>query len=178
MGNGFVEDAAWLDALRCRQTSSRPEVFVETGTYRGVTARLALAQFREVHTIELSPTLFAEISPALEDEGAQCWCGDSAIMVPHMVTMFEEPVFWYLDAHWWPESEPDVAHGELPLWAELNALAARPHTYHDVIVVDDVSCFGHGPQPAWSDVSLERIAALFPDAREVVLLGDQAAVYR
>jgi len=172
-----AKDAAWLEALRCRKGDFRPAVFVETGTYRGVTTRLALQQFSEVHTIERSPELFAEISTALEEEGAHCWCGDSAAIVPLMVPRFEQPVFWFLDAHWVPDIEmlgPDA--NPLPLLDELRAIATRH--YHDVVVVDDVSCFGKGPQTEWEQVTVETIAALFPDASEVVVLEDQLAVYR
>lgn len=173
-----AKDAAWLEALRCRQVYFRPSVFVETGTYRGETTRLALQQFKDVHTIELDPTLFAEVCPALKDEGAHCWHGDSAVFIPRMARAFEEPVFWFLDAHWVPDI-PEIlgpVPTPLPLMTELRAIAAREQ--HDIVVVDDVLCFENGPQPEWGEISVDAITALFPDALEVVVLDNQLAVYR
>lgn len=173
MGIAQVEDAAWFTALRIRHAS--PRIFVETGTGTGTLTRLALEQFAVVYTIELSEALVEQYHPDLEAAGAKCYAGDSAVIVSSLARAIQEPVFWYLDAHWF-DGGPDVAYSELPLLKELEAIAGR--TYADVVVVDDVNCFGHGPQPEWDAISIERIAGMFPTAREVTVLGDQLAIYR
>ena len=168
--------AEQLRVLRTRYDPA-PRILVETGTYQGKTTRLALEQFDVVHTIELHHDRFwwalADLSPL----GAHCHQGDSRVWVPRLAQQIEGPVFWYLDAHWF--RVPGVA-GEregLPLWDELEALAARP--WPDVIVVDDVHSFGGDqPTPEWREISLEKIASYFPGHREAVVLGDQAAIYR
>ena len=174
MGIFETEDADWLERLRMRNPPP-PAVCVETGTGSGTFTRLALKAFRDVYTVELSQSLVAEHHPGLAAEGANCWQGDSADIVPRLAVDLKEPVFWYLDAHWFNGGQ-DVAQGDLPLLSELWAIAQRP--YRDVIVVDDVNCFGNGPQPEWEVITAERIAAFFPGALEVVQMGDQFVVYR
>ena len=41
----------------------------------------------------------------------------------------------------------------MPLWQEIKAILQRPYT--DIIVVDDVHCFG-GPH-GWEDVTIETL---------------------
>jgi hypothetical protein len=155
-----------------------PAVFVESGTFHGKTTRLAAAQFREVHTIELHPTWYAEAVEQLGALGVHCYHGNSAELVPTLARAIGEPVFWYLDAHWFKRVKDVAGQGTpLPLWAELEAIAARP--YLDIVVVDDVHAFGGSdPTPEWLDVSLERIAGYFPGHREARIALDQAVVYR
>jgi hypothetical protein len=168
--------AAHLTMLRTRYQAP-PQVFVETGTFDGKTTRFALEQFAAVHTIELDHDRFWRALGELGPQGAHCHHGDSRVWVPRLAQQIEGPVFWYLDAHWF--NVPGVAGRDegLPLWAELEALAARP--WPDVVVVDDVHSFGTDqPTPEWQAISLERIAGCFPGHREAVVLGDQAVVYR
>jgi hypothetical protein len=164
-----------LQALRTRYPEV-PTVFVETGTFEGKTTRLALEQFAAVHTVELDHDRFWRALSQLGPLGTHCYHGDSRVWVPRLAKQIEGPVFWYLDAHWF--NVPGVAGKAegLPLWDELEAIAARP--WADVVVVDDVHAFGTDrPTPEWLEVSLERIAAHFPGCREAVIEGDQAAVY-
>ncbi len=168
-----------LKMIRERHPSAASiRTFVESGTFHGKTTRLAVEQFTTVHTIELHPDWYANAVRDLGPLGVGCWHGDSAVVIPRLAKEIAEPVFWYLDAHWF-KLVPGVA-GQLeglPLWRELEALAARP--YADVVVVDDVASFGRTePTDEWLDVSLEKIAAYFPGQRENVILRDQAVVYR
>jgi hypothetical protein len=153
-------------------------VFVESGTFHGKTTRMAAARFAIVHTIELHEAWYQEAVRELGPLGVHCHHGDSATVVPQLAAEIQEPVVWYLDAHYFT-LVPDVAGADvpLPLWAELAAIARR--RYPDVIVVDDVRSFGtENPTPEWAEVSLDRIAAAFPGHREAVILHDQAVVYR
>jgi hypothetical protein len=153
-------------------------VFVETGTFHGKTTRLAAQCFPEVHTIELHDQWHAEAVRDLAPLGVRCHHGNSAELVPQLAAAIAEPAVWYLDAHWF-KIVPGVAGQAvpLPLWAELEAVAARP--YRDVVVVDDVHAFGKmEPTAEWLDVSIERIAGYFPGHRAAAIQDDQAVVYR
>lgn len=175
MGTGHVEDLAWLARMAQRHPPPWPEVFVETGTYEGKTTRLALRLFRQVYTVELSRDLFEKFSPELGALGVTCFLGDSADVLDTLSQRLQREVFFYLDAHANP-SMPSTATGPLPLWEELRVLAARK--FHDIIAIDDVASFGHGPTPDWDDVNETRIRDYFPGAREVVQMGDQLVIYR
>ena len=164
---------------------------VETGTFRGERAELFACVFETVHTIELSSKLFHESRPRLTDLGVICYLGDSRTYVPILASAIQAPALWYLDAHWFSlnrqksragyarDAEAQIAGQAegLPLWGELEALAERE--FADVIVVDDARDFGRSePTPEWEDISLERIAAYFPDHQEAAIMGDQAVVWR
>jgi hypothetical protein len=185
--------AAALQTILARGNGARslPRVFVETGTWHGDSTRLALTRFAEVHTIELSATLFGEYSPALTEAGAHCYQGDTRVLLPQLALTIQEPVCWFLDAHWTDQCA-GAMRGPLPLWEELEVLSGR--TYADIVIVDDVHSFGthraaalkerparavlFKEQPEWDGVSLSKIAKYFPKHREAVILGDQAVVYR
>ena len=185
-------DAPKLTAILTRHNGHTvvPAVAVETGTFRGERALLFAEHFAEVHTIELSPTLFAKADARLAPyPHVLRHLGDSRALVPALATALAQPVLWYLDAHWFTlnrkrsragaarDAEAQIANTPLPLWDELEALAAR--TWADIVVVDDVRDFGRTePTEEWRDVSLERIAAYFPGAVEAAVLADQAVVWR
>lgn len=172
-----LPNARHLDRI-IRHRPSRPAVFVETGTFHGKTTRWAVDRFREVHTIELNEQWYEDACRDLAPLGVHCHHGNSADLIPKLAWDIREPVFYFLDAHFFT-LVPDVA-GEsegLPLWAELEVIAQRP--YPDIVAVDDAGLFGtRTPTPEWEHVSLERIAAYFPDVAEAVILGDQACVFR
>ena len=181
-----------LEAVFARHTwLALPEVAVETGTFRGERTELFARYFHTVHTVELSPVLHGAASARLAPLGTrvQCHFGDSAVVVPRLAAEIQEPVLWYLDAHWFSlnrgksragyarDAEAQIARGPLPLWAELEAIGAR--TYADVVLVDDARDFGRSePTPEWEEVTLARIASYFPGCVEALVMGDQAVVFR
>ena len=167
-----------LDAIMQRHPGC-PAVFLESGTFHGKTTRWAVERFRQVRTIELHPLWHAEADRDMGPLGVRCYHGNSAEWVPILAAEISEPVCWYLDAHFFHRKVKDVAGKAegLPLWDELSAIADRP--FADIVIVDDVHCFGTDqPTPEWLDVSLEKIASFFPGHREAVIMNDQAVVYK
>jgi hypothetical protein len=71
----------------------------------------------------------------------------------------DEPVFFYLDAHWWrelPRSNPDRLN--YPLWDELALIVERGQA--DIIVIDDCHAWGggaDGPAPFWAGVTRDTV---------------------
>lgn len=185
-------DAPKLAAILTRHNGHTvvPAVAVETGTFRGERALLFAEHFAEVHTIELSPTLFAKADARLAPyPHVLRHLGDSRALVPDLAATLPMPVLWYLDAHWFTlnrkrsragyarDQEAQIAKTPLPLWDELAAIAARP--WADIVVVDDVRDFGRAePTEEWLDVSPGRIAGYFPEAVEVATLNDQLVIWR
>ena len=166
---------AHLRLLRDRHGPG-PRVCVETGTYRGEGVRRALHCFETIHTIEIAPELHAAAHAEFNGR-VHCHLGDSRVIVPQLAIVLKVPVFWYLDAHWFKVPGVGGRDDGLPLWDELASLATRPAG--DIVAVDDVHDFGTSrPTPEWQEVTLERIAGLFPGHREAVILGDQAVIYR
>lgn len=117
-----------------------PKVFVETGTYNGGTTSRILREFKTIHTIELSEKWYQN---ALKEFGKYknvfCHHGDSAVVLETLLPTINEPILFYLDAHY---SGGTTALGEdqNPLLRELKLIGKRQ--YQDVIFIDDLVQIG------------------------------------
>jgi len=172
--------AAKLAAIHTRhELHAGVRIFMETGTFEGKTTRLAAAEFGLVFSVEIKRELYQAAAERLlvECPNVSVLFGDSRWAVRWLATRLTEPVCWYLDAHWFKHPAVGGQEEGLPLWAELEAIAARP--FRDIVVVDDVNDFGKPkPTPEWEQVTLERIAGMFPGHHEAVILHDQAVIYK
>ena len=166
-----------------------PATFIETGTFRGKTARVAagLDIFDEIHTIELSPKFHREVLRLLSPLGVRCCLGDSAKVLPRILARYRnQPIIAYLDAHWFwrPENHAQIpAECPFPLWAELEAIRHRATA--DCVIVDDVQLFGKDKwscpiDPKWKDVCPQSInEALDPERIAASgIIGDAYVVWR
>ncbi len=170
-------DAARIAGILDRvPVSLRPKVFVETGTYYAERAVLAAGLFREVHSIEISRELWERARDTYHHLGIHFHLGDSATLLPTLCQTLQEPVLFYLDAHWFavPKVGGDPDHS--PLGDELAAIAQRP--YPDVVLVDDARDFGRQDPPLWREVTLPNISKHFPGCAARVVYRDHAVVYR
>ena len=167
--------AGHLDQILARHPV-KPRVFVESGTFKGKTTRWALERFAVVHTIELSDLLYAEAVETLVPLGAICHHGDTRDVLPMLANELDEPVCWFLDAHWLNREHAAGEGTPLPLADELATLSTRRH--RDIVIVDDVASFGKDEyQPGWGRVSVEWVNKHFPKAAHV-RDRDTAVVYR
>ena len=113
--------------------------FVETGTYRGQTARFASAHFQRVVTIEGAESIYRVTKQKLSNSSnIECLCGDSRIhLAKIMPDLLGSTLFW-LDAHW-SGGETFGEHAECPLMEELAAIyqgSSAPFT-----IIDDARFF-------------------------------------
>jgi hypothetical protein len=120
-----------------------PRILVETGTYMGHGIEAARGQFDEIHSIELvekfAKCAIETFSP--HPEVTIHW-GDSTEKLVELSRQLNEPVLFYLDAHY---SGGKTAYGKpedrgCPVLSELAVLAKRPEK--DVVIVDDISLMG------------------------------------
>lgn len=174
--------AALLRAICLRHTQTPPRVFVETGTYKGKTTRhaLSLKLFDDVRTIEIHDGNYKLAVEQLQPLGVRCYHGDSASVLPQVTRELRAPAVFFLDAHWGTKA-PDIGGADrpLPLWVELDAIAARGIP-GDIVIVDDVKTFGKKlPTIEWASVSLRTIVRRFRKRRvvESLIVGDEAVVY-
>jgi len=119
--------------------------FVETGTHRGTTLRAIYESklFETLHSIELSDALYHSAVEAFQGSGITLHHGDSAWVLGRLALELEDPVLFWLDAHWYDDR--DAAKGLCPLFSELEGIAWRPQS--DIVIIDDVQCFGE----KWAD---------------------------
>lgn len=151
-----------LDSILARREWPPIGVAVESGTFEGDTTRLLAARFETVQTIELDRVRWERCLTAFANEKRpriHCFFGNSADIVPALAKQWsEQPIFWYLDAHYTPGARGRwkiemAGRAQFPLWDELNALAQR--TQPDIVIVDDMHAFGRKGE--WADVSQESV---------------------
>ena len=117
------------------------EVFVETGTFKGETLRMATRHFEECHSVELSADLHRAISPQFATEpGVHLHHGESpAYLRAQSDAFLKRPVFFWLDAHWCVAEGTAGADSQSPLLAELEALG---HLHpQSVVAIDDARLY-------------------------------------
>ncbi|MBU1119521.1 hypothetical protein KKH43_06590 [Patescibacteria group bacterium] len=157
----------------------KPEVFIETGTYRGDTISELLGKFRKMHTIELSKKWYKKTSKRfLNNKVVTCHQGDSSRVLSDVLKTMHEPVLFYLDAHY---AGKHTARGveDVPLLDELKIIAKR--TYQDIVIIDDAhiigekGIYGSNDNPEyppmhldWTHISREKIYRIMQKESKVI----------
>lgn len=114
-------------------------ILVETGTLRGKMVEAMTPYFHYIFSIELDPKLFTKAFEKFSSNPNIRICqGDSGSVLPTLSPFLEEPVLFWLDAHY---SGGITAKGEktTPIREELECILQRP--YRDVILIDDFHQF-------------------------------------
>jgi hypothetical protein len=123
-----------------RQVGAR--TVIETGTYRGVTARRCSSAFERVYTIELDQALAAESTRYLADrKNVEVIQGDGLVKLPEVMARPDvKDVLVFLDGHF---SEGITAKGDHaePAVLEVIALGQFKEKLRG-IVIDDFRLFG------------------------------------
>lgn len=154
-------------------------VFVESGTFQGRTARWAAEHFQFAFTIERSPQLHAQASAQLQSlRHVEALCGDSRQLLPPIVNGLRDlRALYWLDAHWSGGETAGQDH-ECPLLDELAALAARAD---DIILIDDARLFLCAPprphrSQAWPTLPQIVRVACPDDSRFMQVVDDVIAI--
>lgn len=121
-----------------------PGVYVETGVYRGETFMAMCSRFRQSYALELEADRARELEERVPDN-CKVLQGDSGELLFQVCQEVAEPMFVYLDAHWWKNSQIPVAESDNPLLAEL--VAIRNHKQADFVVIDDTHLFWQTKNP-------------------------------
>ncbi len=133
-----------------------PNVFIETGTYRGDMVEAVKNYFGKIYTIELGEELHKKAQKRFaKDKHIELILGDSGIELPKILSRLNEPAQFWLDAH---GSQGETVYGEIftPIEEELKAILNHSIKNH-VILIDDARCFnGKDDYPPLS--SIEEIA--------------------
>lgn len=118
------------------------KVFVETGTYRGdtVKAMLKAGLFDQVHTVDIYRDRVNNARKRFcSFPYVKCWHGDSAEILPRILSGITQPALFWLDAH---HSGKQIARKkiiETPLVAELTAVLQQSHEH--IILIDDANYY-------------------------------------
>jgi hypothetical protein len=141
---GFLSSTAHLRKQRLiRETQERfgLQTFVETGTNEGDMIFAVRDNFKKIYSIELDRQLFQRASARLEEwKHIKILLGDSATVLPQILTELSEPCLFWLDAHY---SGGVTARGstDTPIHQEIDEILRHPNKQH-MILIDDAWCFG------------------------------------
>ena len=154
MGGSLAEHE--LDTLldRCKPyLLYKPTAFIETGTYKGDTAKVAARLFARVYTIEINKDLWKDVQGCfLTFPNIQSFHGDSVKTLPEIMAKEHGPCMWFLDAH---QSGNDTSNNGkwVPLFDEMDAIFRVPVS--GIVVVDDVRLFSKHWD--WEGISVKSI---------------------
>jgi FkbM family methyltransferase len=129
-----------LNSIEKRYNRLLSKVFIETGTFKGETVSVIADMFSEIHTFELNERWYKEaVSKFKEQKHINCHYGDSAEGLKKVLSEINEPVVFWLDAHY---CGPEASFGieEVPLLRELAVIA--PRKQKDIIIIDDAFLLG------------------------------------
>lgn len=115
-------------------------IFYETGTYQGDQLREIISDAKKIISVELSGNLYKSAVNKFKKYGhVTIYRGDSATIIAETIPSIDEPIFFWLDAHY---SRGITAKGskETPIIEELMAISQHQIKNH-VILVDDIRFF-------------------------------------
>ncbi len=128
------------------------DIFLETGTAGGGTVLKLSKFFKKLYTIELDPTLYHQGKVFVSDyKNIVCIEGDSGIMIKEILQKVNEPIVFWLDAHY---SGQGTARGAIdtPIVQELQSIFKHRIKDH-VILIDDAREFnGTNDYPELSEL--------------------------
>lgn len=123
------------------------ETLVETGTYLGDMVWGVRRTFRDIHTVELEPSLYRRAVQRFGGEThVHLYLGDSAEIISEIVARLTGPALFWLDGHF---SGGITAKGQVlsPIKAELSTVFGDQRSH--VVLIDDASDFtGSGDYPS------------------------------
>lgn len=127
------------------------QIFVETGTFLGLTTAEMRKHFKQLYTIELSHELFLKAKAKFAKyPQVNVLPGDSGKVLFDVVKKIDAPVLFWLDGHY---SGGITAKGDTacPIFKELEAIFQLKNIKY-VIMIDDARCFGNPLDPDYPSI--------------------------
>jgi hypothetical protein len=115
-------------------------ILVETGTFMGDMVSAMKQEFDTIISIELSKSLYRRARKKFSGMShIQIVRGDSAKVLPKILSAINEPALFWLDAHY-SAGFTEKGDSETPIKRELDYILKHPISKH-VILIDDARCF-------------------------------------
>jgi hypothetical protein len=114
---------------------------IETGTYLGDMVYATKDIFDGIDSIELSPDLYTNaVKRFRHDKHIQIWNGDSSLLLDKIIQPIDEPIIFWLDAHYSGGITARADSGDTPIEKELDTIL-RKWNEKSIILIDDARCF-------------------------------------
>ncbi len=149
---GAVNFSIDLKLVSCLKEALNLTVFVETGTFVGDSVERVKNLFKEIHSIELSESYYAQaVVRFREASHIQLYHGHSPKFIQQLQSQLEEQAtLYWLDAHWCVAQDTAGSESQCPLLQELEAIDFL--SPNSVIMIDDARLF-LCPPPAPHEIS-------------------------
>lgn len=138
-----------------------PEVFVETGTYKGKMVYAVMPYIDEIYSIELSGSHYSN--------AARRFCGypkvhilqgESSRVLPEILANIDKRCIFWLDAHWSGGSTAR-AERQTPVMQEVQCILKHKKAEGHVILIDDARLFtGDNDYPSIPELREQILQAL------------------
>ena len=118
-----------------------PDVFIETGTYKGKMVYAVMPHIRPIYSIELDPKHFENAYQRFSRySDIQIIHGQSGDILPELLKDINNPCLFWLDAHY---SGGSTAKGDLetPIMQEIETILHHPSAEKHILLIDDARCF-------------------------------------
>ena len=118
-----------------------PDVFIETGTYKGKMVYAVMPYMKEIYSIELDQTYFEKAKRRFAGyQNIHIIQGQSDEILPKILNDIKKPCLFWLDAHWSGGSTA-IAETQTPIVHEMQCILEHPRAAEHVILIDDARCF-------------------------------------
>ena len=169
-----VDGALAEDFLFTLKKLFNREIFIETGTYAGGTTARAASIFKEVHSVELSTSMYqAACHRFSSNNRVHLYCGNSGTILTKILSAIsEKPIIW-LDAHYCGVGT-GRGSSDSPIIQELEAIKAKNIT-EAVILIDDLRGFCTENWPSFPEV-INQLLSINSEYK-IVTFGDAIVAY-
>jgi hypothetical protein len=122
-------------------STTKTNIYIETGAYRGDGIKKVVNEYSEIHSIELSDKWYNyNVDLWKNNKNVHLHLGDSKKILSKLLENMNEPVTIFLDAHYSGYTD-QYGEEETPLLFELDILKNRQ--YDDIIIIDDCRQLGN-----------------------------------
>lgn len=143
------------------------KVFIETGTYKGNTSRMASKYFDQVYTFEIMKDLYEESIRKGEEEGCKnitYILGDSVSGLSTLLSVVKQSSLYFIDAHISGVDSGYNGKQYVPLLEEINSIL-KCNKEPSIFIIDDARFWmGESERPwDWAHINLNVVLGLFKE---------------
>jgi hypothetical protein len=146
IGGSDIYRYKW-DRIKNYRNSCNTSIFIETGTYYGLTVSKFKNSFEKIYSIEIDESLFDKNLKLFKNySNISILLGDSKDRLPEILNTVKREnegiinVLFWLDGHC-SEGETGIGDEYSPLMKELNFILEHLSRIKPVIIIDDVRLF-------------------------------------
>jgi len=132
------------------------KIFIETGTYYGITIEKMLPYFESIYSIEIDQSLYTYNSMFYKNNSAvKIKLGDSKFILPEVLSTIKKnsvnfPIIFWLDGHY-SGNETGIGDEYSPIYSELKTITSLPDI-KSIIIIDDLRLFDGKDYPTLDEV--------------------------